>query len=130
MVCISEMIKIDPELEGELSKMTLEDWEMDSSQQYAIVSQIVPEGTWKTWGVGAGAAVVAFGLVLAPFTGGSSAVVAIGLVPAITAGGAAGGLVIAKMNPDGEYVFIPPTLYSYEKEVLRGLNIYEFAFAP
>ena len=115
---------------AEFSKLTLDDWTMDSSNQQAIVVQIIPAGTWASLTGGAAAFVVVGGIILAIPTGGSSlAASGVGMA-ALLGGGTAGGFVVAKANPENDYQYLAPTIYTYDVDSLRSLNVDDFAFAP
>lgn len=109
-------------------KMTLENWKIDSSKKQVIVVQIMPSGTWKSW---TSAIVAGVGFAMIPFTGGTSSIVAAGVISLVSVGFIVeGGLGVIRQSPGGEFEYQPPTIYSYEVETLKKLDIYDFTVAP
>lgn len=115
------------------NSMTVSDWKIDSDIPWAIVAQIAPQGTWKSWAYAgtAGGAIAVVGIIFAIPTGGTSlALASLGIVGGLAGGTVVGGLTLLQTSPDGEFEYISPTFYPYDVRVLRNLGIYEFVFAP
>ena len=94
-------------------------------KQYFVMMGIFSEvGVWK-WilGVGAGGAVIATGIILAPFTGGVSAVASASIIASSSVvGGVAGKFIGTAVKGDSGYDFLAPTIIEINSEKISALH--------
>jgi hypothetical protein len=93
-------------------------------QGYVLTTSLAKEGWGKTL-IAAGA--VGTLAVASVLTGGGALVTA--LIAGTAAGGAAGGIGFFTTGP-GDTLAVPPALYPYDQENMRGLGCYEFSTLP
>jgi hypothetical protein len=115
--------------------MNLTDWKINSSKEQAIIVQIIPKGKLESFAISGGilalSGVSAILLVAFPPAGVVTGSIAMSLAAiTIKTGIAVSGISLYYTSPSGEFIYVAPTIYEYSAEVLRGINIYEFSFAP
>lgn len=121
----------------DFKKLRFEDWKLnlDFDDGYAIISQMAPKGTWEKWlqigsvAVAGIAAVV--GIVSIPFSGPAGAAIAVAATKvAIGTATVAGGAIYIYNHPNNKYKWIPPSIFPYDVDALRGLECTSFETAP
>jgi hypothetical protein len=121
---------------NKFKEMNLSDWKINSSKEQAIVTQVIPKGKLESYAI-AGGILVSYGAValltiVAPPAGIVTGAIAMAISSTYTAVGVAAvsGISLYYTSPGGQIIYVAPTLYEYNADVLKGLNIYEFSFAP
>jgi hypothetical protein len=112
-----------------------EDWKFEVSgvKGNAIVVQMAPLGTLSSLekgeyvgAIAAGAVIVTGAILLAS---GIGSPLGVGLIAA-GVGAASGTFTFFYTHPDGESVYIAPTIVNYNVDDLKSLNCYDFKSAP
>ncbi len=121
-----------------LKNLDYENWamNMEFEEGYIIMAEMSPKGTRDKWlKIGATVAIAAIGVVSVAtiFTGvgPTLGIVAISLIET-TVGTelVSAGYIYVYDHPNEEYNWVPPTIFPYNPETLKGLGCYSFEFAP
>jgi hypothetical protein len=126
------------ESRGEEFNIDYEEWELDLGfeEGYVVLSKMMPENTKEQWiraGSAVGVGVVGASVIVGTFGGAGPIVAAIAFAAAkasVAGGVYYGGYTFIYEHPKDDYYWVPPTLYPYDFESLKGLNCYSFEFAP
>ena len=108
-----------------LKNLNFNDWIIDRNFEggYAVVAQIAPKGTWRSW---AGGIAVGAGTILT--LTGIGLPVGIGL---IGLGAVVGGATFWYTYPgEGDFEYSPPSIQPFDARTLKGLGCTSFETAP
>lgn len=121
----------------DFEKMEFEDWKIETQGQggYAIIAQMMPQGTWVNWakigGVIAGGVATVIGITAIPVSGPVGiAIATAGIKLTVGTTIAAGSLIYIYDHPNEEYKYASPVIFPYNLNALKRIGCSSFETAP